>query len=96
MNEIQNIESKINIGKSIESLYILKDIFSFLSEKQKLNIIIYNKHLQRGFDINIEDYKRLSGVYKEGRRNGKGKEFNKLSNIMRKKEWKRKRIFSIW
>ena len=33
MNEIQNINSEINIEKSIDSIYILKDIFSFLSEK---------------------------------------------------------------
>ena len=32
MNEIQNINSEINIEKSIDSIYILKDIFSFLSE----------------------------------------------------------------
>ena len=37
------------IGKSIESLYILKDIFSFLSENKKLEIIIYNKELQKKF-----------------------------------------------
>ena len=33
MNEIQNIKSEKNIEKSIDSIYILKDIFSFLSEK---------------------------------------------------------------
>ena len=34
MNEFENIKSEKNIEKSIESLYILKKIFSFLSEKQ--------------------------------------------------------------
>ena len=43
MNEFKNIKSAKNIGKPIESLYILKDIFSFLSKKQKLKIIIYIK-----------------------------------------------------
>ena len=76
-NEFENIKSEKNIGKSIKSLYILKDIFSFLSEKQKLNIIIYNKHLQAKFNINIENYKRISGIYREGERNGKGKEYKK-------------------
>jgi len=35
MNEFENKKSEKIIGKSIDSLYILKDIFSFLSEKQK-------------------------------------------------------------
>jgi len=49
MDEFEKIKSEINIRKSIKSLYILKDIFSFLTEKQKLNklfiISIYNKNL---------------------------------------------------
>ena len=57
MNEFQKIKYEINIEKAIESLYVLKDIFSFLSEKQKLNIIIYNKYLQNIFEI--DQYKRL-------------------------------------
>ena len=47
MNEFKNIKSETNFEKSIESLYILKDIFSFLSEKQKLSLINYNKNLQK-------------------------------------------------
>jgi len=82
MNEFQNIKSEINIENSIESLYILKNIFSFLSEKQKLNIIIYNKHIQNKIDINIEDYKKISGIYKEIKKNGKGKEYDISTNIM--------------
>ena len=79
MNEFEKIISEKNIEKSIESLYILKDIFSFLSEKQKLKIINYNKNLQNKLDINIENYKRIQGIqgiYKEGERNGKGKEYH--------------------
>ena len=64
MNEFENIKSEKYIEKSIESSYILKNIFSYLSEKQKLKIIIYNKHLQKKLDINIEDYKKVSGKYK--------------------------------
>ena len=59
-----------------------KNIFSFLSEKQKLNIMFYNKHLQKKFDINIEDYKRISGRYKVGERNGKGKEYDISTDVM--------------
>ena len=82
MNEFQNNKSKIIIEKLIESKYILKDIFSFLCENQKLNIIIYNKHMQKQLDINIKDYIRISGKYKEGERNGKGKEYIKNTEIL--------------
>jgi len=63
---------KIDIGKSIKSLYILKEIFSFLYEKEKMDLIIYNKEFQEKLDIDIEDYKKISGKYKIGGKNGKG------------------------
>ena len=85
-------EFKINY-KYIKSSYIIKEIFSFLNIKQKLNVIIYNKELQNICLINIEDYKNISGKYKIGERNGKGKEYKLSSNIFRwKKKWERKRI----
>jgi len=71
MNELQNTQS----GIKINSLYVLKEIFSFLSEKQKLYAIIYNKQLQNQFNANIENYKRVRGVYKEIGKNGKIKEY---------------------
>ena len=76
------MEKEKNIEKSIKSLYILKDIFSFLPEIQKLKIIIYNKNLQKTFGINFNDYKRIRGIYKEGKRNGKGKEYYISTDIM--------------
>ena len=81
MNE-DNIKTEINIEKSIQSLYILKEIFSFLSEKRKLNIMIYNKHLQKIFDINKKDYQKISGKYRKGERYGEGKEYDISNNIM--------------
>jgi len=44
INEFENIISDKNIEKSIKSLYILKDIFSFIYEIQKLKIIICKKN----------------------------------------------------
>ena len=82
MNEFQNKKNEIDIKKSMQSLYILKNIFSFLSEKQKLNLILYNIHLQKQFNINIEDYKAISGIYRESDKNGKGKEYDISTNIM--------------
>ena len=64
MNEIENMKYEIDMEKSIKSLHILKNVFSFLSGNQKLNLIIYNIYLQKQFDINIENYKRISGIYK--------------------------------
>jgi len=48
MNEIKNekINSNVNLVKNIRSLYNIKQILSFLSEKKKLSMIIYNKNLQ--------------------------------------------------
>ena len=57
---------KIAIKKSIKSLYILKEMLSFLSEKEKLNLIIYNKEFQKILGKDIEDYKAISGKYKIG------------------------------
>ena len=46
MEKFENIKSKKNI-KSIAK-YILKDmLFPFLPEKQKLEIVIYNRDLQK-------------------------------------------------
>ena len=50
MEELEKIKSEKNIlsiGK-----YILKEMFSFLSEKQKLQIIIYNKECQKKIKYN--------------------------------------------
>ena len=64
-----------NSLKSIKSSYIQKWVTSFLYEKQKLNLFLYNKRLQKKLDIDIETYKKISGKYKIGEKNGKGKEY---------------------
>ena len=76
MAEIENIKLKINI-KHIKSLYIIKTLFSFLNEKQKLNMIIYNKECQKICSVNIGDYEKISLKYKKGERNGEGREYIK-------------------
>ncbi len=42
MDEFKELKYQI---RDIKSKYIIKGIFLFLNEKQKLNIIIYNKKL---------------------------------------------------
>ena len=71
--------SNINLGK-IKSFYIRKGIFLYLNKKQKLNMIIYNKELQKMLIADIEDYKEMSVKYRIGERNGKGKEYFKKDN----------------
>ena len=74
MVELENIQSIIN-NRYIKSSYIIKTVFSFLSEKQKLNMIIYNKELQKICLVDIKDYQKISGKYKIDGRNGKGKKY---------------------
>jgi len=62
--------------EDIKSTEILKRVFSFLYDKQRLNIISYNKYLQDKLEVHIGLYKKISGKYKIGEKNGIGKEYN--------------------
>ena len=73
-------ENQIEILKNVKSKHVLDKIFSFLDEKKKLKLIIYNKYLQKSLDINLENYKKVSGIYKIDGINGKGKEYALNSN----------------
>ena len=66
--------------KNVKSFYFLKIIFSFADEKQKLELIKYNKSLQEILNITLINYKFFSGRYKEYELNGKGKEYNNYSD----------------
>ena len=81
MVEFENIKYKINI-KDIKSSYIINRLFSFLNEKQELEMIIYSKELQKICLIGIEDYKNFSRRYKIGEKNGKGKEYIIKTNTL--------------
>ena len=80
MAESEEIK-KINLGV-IHSSYILKGILSFLNKKQLLNMITYNKDLQNYYYVNIEDFKTISGKYKVGEKNGKGREYILNTNLL--------------
>ena len=64
--------------KNIKSSYFTKIIFSFVKEKQKLQLIKYNKKLQKGLNINLINYQLISKRYiiYESSGKGKGKEYN--------------------
>ena len=79
MVEIEEIKSNTNI-RYIKSSYILKGVLSYLKEKQRLNIIIYNQKLQKFLSVDFDYYKKIAGKYKIGEKNGKGKEFKLNTN----------------
>jgi len=62
--------------EGIKSNFIIQNIFSFASQEIKFNLVKYNKNLQKKLDINLFDYKNLSGKYIVYEKNGKGKEYN--------------------
>ena len=48
---------------NIKSLIVFKKIFSCITEKKKLEIIHYNKMLQNNLNINLNNYRSLTGKY---------------------------------
>ena len=48
----------------IKSKYILQNVFVHINNIQKLNTLRFNKKIQNRLELNIIDYKRLSGKYK--------------------------------
>ena len=82
LKEVNTSSNHINIENSIKSLNNIKKIFSHISEKRKLGIIIYNKKLLNKLNVYIENYKKISGKYKTGGINGHGKEYLIDTNIL--------------
>ena len=73
----------LEFEKSIKFENNLKEIFSFLERKRLFKLIIYNKNLQKTVKINIEDYKKISGKYKIGKRDGIGKVYKLNTKILK-------------
>ena len=94
MNESIKIKPKINF-RNIKSSFIKKKVFSFLYNKRKLNMMMYNRELQKLFSIEIEDYELISEKYKIGKRNGKGKEYNYNGELKFEKEMEKERNIMI-
>ena len=60
---INNILINLNKIDNIKSKYIIKIIFSYMSEKIKLKTIKYSKYLQNKLNIELINYKLFSGRY---------------------------------
>ena len=67
---------------NLKSKYILKKIISNLDQQTKLILLKCNKKIKNKLDIDIIDYMFLSRKYFVGKRNGKGKEYTIINNIL--------------
>ena len=85
-NSIQNeniiSDNTTNLKNDIKSLYIKQKILSFMPSNKILNTFVYSKYFQNILKININNYKLKARRYKEGERNGKGKEYSLDTNIL--------------
>ena len=77
------MKANISIFEHFKSVYIIKSVFSLLINKNKLQLIKYSKYLQNKIEITIEDFKKESGRYFIGDRNGLGKEFDIETNSLK-------------
>ena len=68
--------------ENIKSSFFIKIIFSFLDEKTKLKLVKYNKSLQNNININLINYKILSGRYIVYEENGNIKEYSSYYNVL--------------
>ena len=69
--------------KNVKSSYFLRIIFSFVDEKQKLELIKYNKSLQEILNISLINYKYFCEKYIIYESIGKGKEYDKWNGKLR-------------
>ena len=69
--------------KNIKSSYFIKKLFLCVKEKQKLEVVKYNKSLQKNINISIINYKFFSGKYIIYGSNRIGREYYGLDNTLR-------------
>ena len=68
--------------KKIKSYYLIKFVYSFIEEEQKLKLVKYNKSIKKNLDISIINYKFFSGKYIIYETNKIGKEYYGSSDIL--------------
>ena len=64
----------------IKSAYFYKQLFSFIDESQKLQIIVHNKNLQNLLEISLINYKIFSQRYIVFEEKNKIKMYNSISD----------------
>ena len=80
MSEFEKTKCNINLINDIKCSHYLEMIFSFLNQKEKLNMIIYNNQLKNLLGVKFQDYKTISGRYKIDGKNGMGREYTLKTN----------------
>ena len=68
--------------EKIKSTYFLIELFSYLTFEKKLKIIKYNKRYQSNFNLNIIDYRLISGRYIKYETETKAKECDDFNNLV--------------
>ena len=66
----------------IKSSYILKMIYSLLNERRKLEIVKYAKNIQKKLNIDLMNYRLMSGKYIIGNKNGICKLYDYNDNLI--------------
>ena len=66
--------------KNIKSDFFLKKMISLIHKKTSTKIFKYNKNYQKLFDINLIDYKFISGRYIIYKTKNKGEEYNSYND----------------
>ena len=66
--------------KNVKSIYMLKNILSYLYEKRKLELVQYSKKLQKKISISIINYKFFAHKYIIYETDRKAKEYHSYSD----------------
>ena len=66
--------------KKIKSVFFIKKIFSYISETNLLNLIAYNRALQKNLDKSLLNYKLKSGKYIINQTNNKAKIYSSYND----------------
>ena len=67
---------------NIKSLFIIKRIFSLITQKNSLKLVFYNKSLQSKLSIDLNLYKKVSDKYRIFDKDGNCKEYINKTDIL--------------
>ena len=79
--ELKKYLYKKEVLENVKSPYISKYIFSYLTEKRKLEMVKYNNKIKNKLGINFINYIYFAGKYIEFETEFKGKEINYSNNL---------------
>ena len=66
--------------RDIKSPFIIKEVLSFININHRLNLIKYNKKLQKISEVDIKDYQKCNGKCIKDGKNGIVREYNFYTN----------------